>query len=39
MPDKNKLLAKLSSLKELAGPAAAVAQAVAALAQIVVVLC
>jgi hypothetical protein len=38
-PDKNKLLAKLASLKELAGPAAAVAQAVTALAQVVVVLC
>jgi hypothetical protein len=38
-PDKNKLLAKLASLKELAGPAAAVTQAVTALAQVVVALC
>lgn len=35
-PDKDKLLAKLASLKELAGPAAAVAQAVTALVQVVV---
>ncbi|HEY5288244.1 MAG TPA: hypothetical protein VIJ50_14195 [Solirubrobacteraceae bacterium] len=35
-PDKDKLLAKLASLKELAGPAAAIAQAVTALAQVVV---
>jgi hypothetical protein len=38
-PDKNKLLAKLASLKELAGPAAAVVQAVTALAQVVAALC
>jgi hypothetical protein len=35
-PDKDKLLAKLASLKELAGPAATVAQAVTALAQVIV---
>jgi hypothetical protein len=38
-PDKNKLLAKFASLKELAGPAGAVAQAVTALAQVVAALC
>jgi hypothetical protein len=37
-PDKHKLLAKLDSLKELAGPVATVAQAATALAQIVVAL-
>jgi hypothetical protein len=35
-PDKDRVLAKLASLKELAGPAAAVAQAVTALVQVVV---
>ena len=35
-PDKDKVLAKLASLKELAGPAAAVAQTVTALMQVVV---
>jgi hypothetical protein len=35
-PNKDKLLAKLASLKELAGPAAAVGQAVTALMQVVV---
>ncbi len=39
VPDRNKLLAKLASLRELAGPAAAVAQAAAALAQVVTALC
>ncbi len=38
-PDKNGLLAKLASLKELAGPAATVVQAVAALAQVVAAIC
>jgi hypothetical protein len=34
-PSKDKLLAKLASLKELAGPAAGVAQAVTALVQVI----
>ncbi len=37
-PNKDRLLAKLASLKQLAGPAAVVAQAVTALAQVVVAL-
>lgn len=38
-PDKDGLLAKLASLKELAGPASNVAQAATALAQVVLLLC
>jgi hypothetical protein len=37
-PSKDKLLAKLSSLKQLAGPAASISQVVAALVPVVVAL-